>query len=799
MAVDKIDPKVIFASEAPAQDAPAVFTNKTIGWGESRKNGGRPTIKQSNALQQETDLKILWLNENSVTPFDATIDYPENAVTIKDGAFKILNSGVWEVFLYKSSVGLGNVDNTSDLNKPVSTATQTALNLKADKSATYTKVEVDNAIDLLKPPYLASDVTDGNQTQDQINLYGAKTYDIPAGGYPVGGLVRLDNGDIVKSTIDGNANDPNVDMTGWVNPSTLQALHNKSSATLTDYLTPNELANSATTDLSAKLQAINDVGEIGTLRIPSGTWYINSVVTFNRDFAFNNDPDHILKLGPNGQIKFEGSAELIGKPTTAISKKSKQWGLANSLQPFDLICIFNPTDFSFMPQRSYYKAGEFMKVFAADSTTVTTAGKTWANYDTSVDVYKINPIKIKFNCLNIQADNNAVNNPVIFTFCEDLSLFGYNNIGSKNAGLTIDRCYNFYVPEPVATNNSPLVGLNYGVVIANSQNGRVSGGANIAGRHCVTFGGGGGVCSVPNREVIISNAVLKTGSTIGTGAGDFHGNTANCQYLNCFIDHASVGGVSNSFYNCTFWDRGIDGTALLFAELGGGEWNIIDCTLIVDNDLTFDRGALDCPFGADLVQDFLLNVQNLTIKGEQIAAYFLVKFTVGASVNITKKVRCVINGINVLLSNHAAIVNAHSANTTAGNIIPNFELDLSNVKTVKTGVAYLQPTQTATSPLSKIKLPSQYGSELITTASEAGGIKAGAVITLPYSYPLPPSVVHSCGTDGTWSVDSTFSLKPVSTMLSINTTSQVRFALLSPSALPASKTFKVSWTASYNS
>ena len=30
----------------------------------------------------------------------------------------------------KTSVGLVNVDNTSDLNKPLSTATQTALNLK---------------------------------------------------------------------------------------------------------------------------------------------------------------------------------------------------------------------------------------------------------------------------------------------------------------------------------------------------------------------------------------------------------------------------------------------------------------------------------------------------------------------------------------------------------------------------------------------------------------------------------------------------------------------------------------------
>lgn len=34
----------------------------------------------------------------------------------------------------KNSLGLGNVDNTSDADKPISTATQTALNLKADAS-----------------------------------------------------------------------------------------------------------------------------------------------------------------------------------------------------------------------------------------------------------------------------------------------------------------------------------------------------------------------------------------------------------------------------------------------------------------------------------------------------------------------------------------------------------------------------------------------------------------------------------------------------------------------------------------
>ncbi len=36
--------------------------------------------------------------------------------------------------LSKNDVSLGNIDNTSDLNKPISTAAQTALNAKADLS-----------------------------------------------------------------------------------------------------------------------------------------------------------------------------------------------------------------------------------------------------------------------------------------------------------------------------------------------------------------------------------------------------------------------------------------------------------------------------------------------------------------------------------------------------------------------------------------------------------------------------------------------------------------------------------------
>ena len=230
MAVNKIDPKVIFASEAPAQDTPAVFTNRTVGWGETRKNGGRPTIKQMNAEQQSTDLKILWLNENAVTPYDPTIDYPLDAVTIKDGIFKIFDGSVWKVFLDKTDIGLGNVDNTSDLNKPVSVETQAALDLKADKSYIDNSLPHNNLINRNSSGAheAVAILSNGGENQQQINDRGGSTWYEKSGGYNLNDRVILDNGDIVRSTVANNTIDPNVDMTGWVKTNSTSQIFDKS-------------------------------------------------------------------------------------------------------------------------------------------------------------------------------------------------------------------------------------------------------------------------------------------------------------------------------------------------------------------------------------------------------------------------------------------------------------------------------------------------------------------------------------------------------------------------------------------
>lgn len=66
----------------------------------------------------------------------------------------------------KADIDLGNVDNTSDANKPVSNATQQALNLKANASDVYTKTETDG---LLNDKANTNDVYSKTKTDELLN------------------------------------------------------------------------------------------------------------------------------------------------------------------------------------------------------------------------------------------------------------------------------------------------------------------------------------------------------------------------------------------------------------------------------------------------------------------------------------------------------------------------------------------------------------------------------------------------------------------------------------------------------
>ena len=147
----------------------------------------------------------------------------------------------------KGQVGLGNVDNTADADKPVSNSTRAAiisavspkadktyvdnqltlkanktyvdnqLTLKANKTDVYTKSETytkQESSDLVNNR-ISTALTPINTSLDLAKRGVANRYNSSL-TYNSGERVVLSNGDIVKSTVDGNTNNPNVNMNGWV-------------------------------------------------------------------------------------------------------------------------------------------------------------------------------------------------------------------------------------------------------------------------------------------------------------------------------------------------------------------------------------------------------------------------------------------------------------------------------------------------------------------------------------------------------------------------------------------------------
>lgn len=118
-----------FSTSLPAALAPvADFTDLIPAQAEPCTDDGTPcaSLAQFAALQAEVD----------------AVEVDVAALVVEVDALQAANfvetvNGIPgpNVVLAAADIGLGNVDNTSDLAKPISTATQTALNLKADDSA----------------------------------------------------------------------------------------------------------------------------------------------------------------------------------------------------------------------------------------------------------------------------------------------------------------------------------------------------------------------------------------------------------------------------------------------------------------------------------------------------------------------------------------------------------------------------------------------------------------------------------------------------------------------------------------
>jgi hypothetical protein len=244
-------------------------------------------------------------NLSSQTDLQTALNAKENTITAGTISQYYRGDKKW-ITLDKTAIGLSNVDNTSDLNKPISTATQSALNLKAntidvntslslkadianvynktdinnnfynktssdnllnikaDKSTTYTKDEVNNSLNTKLS--IAKLKAGNNITITPNTTSGEITISSTGGGSSNWGSIGgdIENQTDLKAKLDLKADIANVynktDINNnFYNKTSSDNLLNIKADKSTTY-TKDEVNNSLNTKLSiAKLKAGNNI------------------------------------------------------------------------------------------------------------------------------------------------------------------------------------------------------------------------------------------------------------------------------------------------------------------------------------------------------------------------------------------------------------------------------------------------------------------------------------------------------------------------------------------------------------
>ena len=140
------------------------------------------------------------------------------------------------------------------------------------------------------------DITDNIVFQTQGNGYGFDAaYATSIGGYPLNARLRLNNGDIVRSTVASNTTDPNVDMTGWVKVNSASQIIDSSGKNQQEINNIQAIRN-------RRLVYVDDYGNVG-----SGQ---------DATQAFR---DAVADAGVGGRVAFGDGEYLLSLPTNILS------------------------------------------------------------------------------------------------------------------------------------------------------------------------------------------------------------------------------------------------------------------------------------------------------------------------------------------------------------------------------------------------------------------------------------------------------------------------------------------------
>jgi hypothetical protein len=257
--------------------------------------GGGGTVTSVAALTlgtSGTDLSSSVAN-GTTTPV-ITLNVPDASATARgvistssqtiagDKTFTGTTSGIT-----KSMVGLNNVDNTSDVNKPISTATQTALNLKQDTLVSGTNLKTINSTTLLG----SGDITTGTVTSVGVSMPSA--FSVASSPITTSGTIAITGAGVVSQYVRGDGSLANFPQSSGGGSSV-------------SYYLNGSVAQGTLAGVAFKELNKTPIIGAGTDFTISSNGYIESFITDA------NDPNQLLIPGGNWNFETYFSASSAG-------------------------------------------------------------------------------------------------------------------------------------------------------------------------------------------------------------------------------------------------------------------------------------------------------------------------------------------------------------------------------------------------------------------------------------------------------------------------------------------------------
>jgi hypothetical protein len=400
--------------------------------------------------------------------------------------------------------------------------------------------------------------------------------------------------------------------------------------------------------------------------LPAGHYLVNgSIDLSNMEIWGDGDATLIDCTQSTANYPLYTTGSYTALPALSSNASLGSWRLTFTSAPAinvgDVLFIYNATASSWSGFRTYYNQGEWCEILGISGNTVTLRGPLYDSYVAgAVTVYKLGGSALRMRDLKITGGTGSVGllNP---SLCIDPLLEKITVIAQNDSALYLDRCFRGSLRDLKVVNTGQGSSANpYGLIICNSQHVRVQGGDYFGRWGGTDFGGNSGIGCVPNRDCLISKAIIRNdmlspnNTTTTQHAAGMHGNSEQCGYVDCTI----YGGVGLSGADPFVRGGSVysqeNGVIVDGSEVLGGIYNVENVKMFSMADpFTSTRGFIDVGGNSTAItssttRDVTIRVTGGSIKVSSVSsdATAIIKWSnQGTSVNINTELSSVSLGM----------------------------------------------------------------------------------------------------------------------------------------------------------